>query len=133
MTCITRYFQLDPENVKGYKGFLFSDSDVLPLTNLKIIPGPFLSNGKQLVKAELPGYMIEDMMEQCLEYGIYDPLSLAGIKALDIESSYIGVTREDVLKKFPELKGTTKVGTDEEGKPIYVDKFPVMQWAGEVM
>ena len=128
---ITRYFQINPDNVKGFKADLFSDHDFLPISNLKIIPGPLLENGLQLVKAELPRYLVKVMCDNCADFGIKDPLTPEGVVALDIVGSYAGETREEVLQRFPELQGTVKVGVDEDGNDIYEDKFPIMMWSGE--
>lgn len=128
---ITRYFVLDPVHVKRYKASLFSDSDVLPISNLKIIPGPILADGRQIVKAELPPYLIKEMAEQCAEYGIDNPLTPEGVMVLDIMMSYAGRNRDEVLARWPELNGTKVIGQDEDGKNIVADKFPVIKWSGE--
>ena len=128
---ITRYFMINPDNVKGHKADLIPDNDFLPLSNLKIIPGPVLNNGLQLVKAELPGYMLQVLQESCSDFGVDDPLTLEGVTALNILKSYAGPDRATVLYRFPELQGQYKDGVDEDGNDIMQDKFPQMQWSGE--
>ena len=129
--CITRYFVLPASDVKNYSAILFTDNDFLPLTNLKVIPGPILQDGRQIVKAELPKYLIMIMAETCADWGISNPLTPEGVNALGIVNSYAGKTREEVLFRWPELIGQVQAGIDEYGDPVMVDKFPVMRWSCE--
>lgn len=129
--CVTRYFVLPAENVNGYKASLFTDNDLLPLSNLKVIPGPVLADGRQIVKAELPGYLIKTMKEHCADFGIDDPLTPEGVTALGIIGSFAGRTRAEVLFRWPELVGQVQAGVDEEGSPVMVDKMPRMRWVCE--
>ena len=128
---ITRYFAVDPGTVEGYIVTLFTDNDFLPLTKLSIIPGVLLSNGKQLVKAILPMYIVKDMQEHCLDYSIMISLSPEGVDVLDLRGTYVGETREEVLKQFPELDRKISAGFDEDGTEIFKDAFPVMRWSAE--
>lgn len=128
MASITRYFALNALDTKGYKATLWPDNDLLPLSNLKVVPGPLLQDGRRIVKAELPGYLIKAMAEHT---ELADPLTPEGVILLDIADKFAGRTREDVISKFPELAGQHIVGQDEEGNNIYQDNLPEQYWSGE--
>ncbi len=129
---ITRYFVLPESQIKGYKADLIPDNDFLPISNLKVIkyPNP-IADGRYIVKAELPPYVLKSMTESCADFDVEDPLTLEGVVALGIAGSYAGVDRDDVLQRFPELQGQHKIGEDEEGGDVMVDIFPVQRFSGE--
>lgn len=129
--CVTRYFVLPAEHVFKYTSDLYPDHDTLKISNLKTLRGPTLADGRIIVKAELPPYLIRDMAEQCAEVGITDPLTPIGVTYLDIATKFAGRTREDIILRYPELDGQIEIGRDGNNNPILVDKFPVMTWACE--
>lgn len=127
--CVTRYFVVPAENVSRYTAILFPDNDYLPLSDLKVIPGPILQDGRQIVKAELPPYLIKIMAESVADYGIEDPLTPEGVVALDIAGSFAGRTRAEVIARWPELAGQTCETVD--GVQYCRDKMPYQIWSCE--
>jgi len=50
---------------------------------------------------------------------------------LGIKTKFVGYLRKDVLKAFPELEGEEKIGIDEKGIAVMVDKLEQHTWLGE--
>jgi len=50
---------------------------------------------------------------------------------LGIKTKFVGYLRKDVLKAFPELEGQKKIGIDEKGIAVMVDKLEQHTWLGE--
>ena len=128
MTLITRYFIVEPEQAEGYKSNLVPDNDILPLSNLESVIVATLEDGRKIVHAIIPDWLIAEMQEQT---GLENPLTLEGVQALGIMGRWAGQDRDSVLEYFPELQGQKEIGVDEEGNPIFVDKLMKHKWCGE--
>ena len=93
-----------------------------------------LKDGRQISHAVIPkGFKkaSEPYLKFAKEVEDYDPLETENQKTLGIEDKFIGYTRKDVLIAFPELKGQEKIGTDEKGNAVMVDKLTLHTWAGQ--
>lgn len=130
--CVTRYFVLPETQIdrQKYTAILYPDGgDNLPLSDLPVTVYPHpVNDGRYLVKANLTQYILSAMADGLNAETVLSP---AGVVELDIVGSYAGETRDEVLLKFPELAGQVQVGTDEQGQPIMVDKFPRKRWSCE--
>jgi hypothetical protein len=123
-----RYFVVPENQVSSVlsRAILIPDNDVLPLTDLSnthIVAT--VKDGRKVVHARLSHGDVEDISTLAESA---DPLSRATVVLMDIESSYAGMSREEVITKFPELSGQVKVGTDEEGNDILKDKLERHEW-----
>lgn len=131
VTSIVRYFVLPEEQMSKCTAMLVPDGDLLPISNLKVIRYPYpVNDGRYIVKAELPRYLIKDMIDVCADYGIDDPLTMEGVIVLDIDDSYVGAIRADVLERFPELEGHDTF-VDSDGEKTLHLKFPYKTWSFE--
>ena len=128
MALITRYFVVNDTETKDYTSNLTPDNDVLPLAQLQSVVVGTLSDGRKVIHAIVPRYLIKEMQEMA---EIENPLTIEGVQALDIVSKWGGMDRESLLERYPELAGQYQSGVDEEGNPIFVDKLMAHKWAGE--
>ena len=128
MGTITRYFCVEPNQAQGYKSVLVPDNDILPLSNLESMIVGTLADGRKIIHAVIPDWLVQEMQEQT---GLENPLTIEGLQALDIMGKWAGMNRESVFEYFPELAGQYQAGVDEEGNPIFVDKLMVHRWCGE--
>jgi hypothetical protein len=125
---VTRFFKCTPEQSEGFNSTLMPDGDTLALDVFK--------NSKEVYRDEtmvICHVILDDitltMITEMTEVG--DPLSIEAVKALGIQGSYAGKDRTEVLVNFPELVGQKKVGVDEDGKDIMVNKLMNHRWLGE--
>lgn len=125
---VTRYFVVGLDEALDYKANLTSDNDILPISNLQSIVVGNLVDGRKIIKAVLPEYLIASMREAT---DLDDPLTMEGVIALDIAGKFAGSTPEEVLAMFPELVGQKEIGTDEDGNPIMKDKLKRVSFSGE--
>lgn len=122
---VTRFFVVEPDHAVGYKANLIPDDDVLPISDLQAVTVATLLDGRKIIHAILPDYILQAMREAT---DPIDPLTLEGVIALGITTRYAGEDRADVLVNFPELEGQVKIGVDEEGENIMVDKLLRHRW-----
>lgn len=125
---ITRFFIVEADQTKGFKSNLVPDNDFLPLAELQSKIVAELKDGRKIIHATIPPYLIREMKEHI---GMTDPLSAEGVAALGISGKFAGRTRSDVIANFPELKGTKVIGQDEKGKDILAPKIKIHTWSGE--
>ena len=128
MALITRYFIVNDTETKDYKSNLTPDNDVLPLAQLQSVVVGTLNDGRKVIHAILPRYLIKEMQELA---ELQDPLTIEGVQALDIVSKWGGMDRESLLERYPELAGQYQSGVDEEGQPVMIDRLMAHKWAGE--
>ena len=128
MALITRYFVVNDTETKDYTSNLTPDNDILPLAQLQSVVVGTLSDGRKVIHAIVPRYLIREMQEMA---ELQDPLTIAGVMALDIVSKWGGMDRASLLERYPELQGQYQSGVDEEGNPIMVDRLMAHKWAGE--
>lgn len=133
ITSVIRYFVLPESQIGRHTAMLIPDHDDLPISNLKIIRYPYpVNDGRFIVKVELPKYMLQALAEACGSYDIADPLTMEGVAALGIGGSYVGISRNDVLERFPELDGF-ETFMDSEGQETQNLKFPRKMWSFETI
>lgn len=128
MALITRYFVVNDTETKDYEANLTPDNDVLPLAQLQSVVVGTLNDGRKVIHAIVPRYLIREMQEMA---ELENPLTIAGVMALDIVGKWGGIDRESLLERYPELAGQYQSGVDEEGNPVMVDRLMAHKWAGE--
>ena len=100
----------------------------MPLAQLQSVVVGTLSDGRKVIHAIVPRYLIREMQEMA---ELENPLTIEGVMAIDIVSKWGGMDRTSLLERYPELAGQYQSGVDEEEQPVFVDRLMAHKWAGE--
>lgn len=108
--------------------------DAYPALSLQGVALASLNNGSLVVHAIIPPW-IEKKTTIFLEDGSEntDPLEEKNAKYLGIDDKFIGYTREDVFKKYPELIGYLISIEEFDGEQVEIKtpKLKLHRWSGE--
>lgn len=120
-----RYFHFQADQINDVKAVLTPDGDTLPLgefRNIHVLHT--FDDGSKLVQIWIENNVIADIMTG-MDSAV--PLSLESVAEMDIAGSYVGMGRDEIEARFPELAGQVEI-TDEDDTTRMVDKLvlPVM-------
>lgn len=109
------YFVCRPEDVKGYVMTIMPDNDILPLDVIVNSAVIYQDDDKVICHCRLDESLINEL---ALQAETDNPLDISAVKAIGIEKTYLGRERESVFERFPELRGTKTIQTENGSQEI---------------
>lgn len=131
---ITRFFRIPSSDFKDGKAGIRSNKDILGLDILTDAANIYdFEDGTILTHAIVKDYTIQAMEEMA---DLEDPLSMAGVIALGLEDTYVGMDYSDtpyvgLFWFLPDLAGT-RTELDDEGDENQVNIVPRHRWGAEM-